>query len=124
MMGAFSIISLLLAAIGIYGIMAYSVSERTREIGIRLAVGAPAWRILMMVLSDAGRFVVPGLVAGLAGAFGVSQFLSSLLFETGSKDPLSFLIAPTILLIVALVAAYFPARRAARMDPMIALRIE
>jgi putative ABC transport system permease protein len=124
LLGGFSVSALLLAAIGIYGVLAYSVSERTREIGVRLAIGADAGRIVGMVLGDGARFVLAGMVVGLAGAFAVSTLISSLLFETGPRDPVAFVAGPGILLGVAVVAAYVPAWRASRMDPMKALRVE
>jgi putative ABC transport system permease protein len=120
----FSLSALLLAAIGIYGVLAYSVSERTREIGVRVAIGADARRIAGMVLSDGARFVLGGLAVGIAGAFAASRLMEALLFGIGPRDLASFTIAPGILLAVALVAAYIPARRAARLDPIQALRME
>jgi putative ABC transport system permease protein len=124
LLGGFSMAALLLAAIGIYGVLAYSVSERTREIGVRMAIGADAGRIVGMVLGQGARFVLAGLVVGLAGALGISTLISSLLFKTGAQDPVAFLAGPGVLLAVALVAGYVPARRASRMDPMRALRVE
>jgi putative ABC transport system permease protein len=124
LMGGFSSCAVLLAGIGIYGILAYSVSLRTKEIGIRQAVGADAGRIIGMVLADGSWFVIAGLVTGMAAAFGLTKFLSGLLFEIQVNDPLAFGLAPAILLIVAVVAAYIPAHRAARLDPMRALRFE
>lgn len=120
----FSISALLLTAIGIYGVLGYSITERTREIGVRLAVGAGAGRIVSMVLSDAAWFVFAGLAVGIAGAFAASRWLESLLFEIGPRDPVSFIATPAILLAVAILAAWIPARRAAKLDPISALRVE
>jgi putative ABC transport system permease protein len=124
LLAGFSISALFLAAIGIYGVLAYSVSERTREIGVRLAVGADAGRIVTMVLTEGARFVLAGLAVGMAGALGLSRLLSSLLFDTGARDPIAFTAAPAILLAVALLAGFIPARRASRLDPVLALRME
>jgi ABC-type antimicrobial peptide transport system permease subunit len=124
LMGSFSTCAILLAAVGIYGILNYSVSLRTQEIGIRQAVGADAGRIVRMVLMDGAWFVIAGLVAGLAAAFWLTRFLSSLLFQTDVNDPIVFVLAPAILLAVAVVAAYIPAHRASRLDPTQALRFE
>lgn len=124
LMGGFSACAVLLAAIGIYGILAYSVSLRTQEIGIRQAVGADASRIIRMVLTDGAWFVAVGLVTGMAASLAVTRLLSSLLFETGAHDPMALAFAPGILLIVAAVAAYIPAHCAAKLDPMRALRFQ
>jgi putative ABC transport system permease protein len=120
----FSGSALLLAAIGIYGVVAYSVTERTHEIGVRLAMGAKPGRVVLMVLGNGARFVAAGLGLGLACALMASKYVSTLLFETGSTDPATFVFVPTLLLVVAIAAAWLPARRAARMDPMTALRVE
>jgi putative ABC transport system permease protein len=122
--GGFSLVALLLAAIGIYSVLAYSVAERTREIGVRMAVGADAGRIVLMVLRDGARFVLAGLAMGMLGAMVLSRYLEGLLFQVGARDPIAFLTTPGVLLAVALVAAYVPARRAARLDPMKALRAD
>jgi ABC-type antimicrobial peptide transport system permease subunit len=124
LMGSFSGCAVLLAAVGIYGILAYSVSLRTQEIGIRQAVGADASRIVMMVLTDGAWFVTTGLVVGMAASLAVAKLLASLLFETATNDPAALTFAPGILLIIAAVAAYIPAHRAAKLDPMRALRFE
>ena len=124
LMAGFSILSLLVAAVGVYGVLACSVQERTREIGVRVAVGADGRRIVELVLGDTLRLVLPGLLAGLGGALSLSRLLSSLLFKTGAWDPASFAIAAGTLLVVALVAAASPAGRAARLDPTAALRLE
>lgn len=120
----FSISSLALAAIGIYGVLAYSVSQRTREIGVRVALGAEPRRIISLVVGTCARLVIGGAIVGLGGALALTGLLKSLLYGVGPRDPWTFVGAPAILLAAALVAAYVPARRAARLDPMQALRTE
>jgi putative ABC transport system permease protein len=122
LLSGFSITSLLLAAIGIYGVLAYSVSERTREIGVRVALGAEPGRIVRMIVGAGARVVVIGTAAGIGGAFALTGFLKKLLFGIGPRDATTFTIVPAVLLAVALAAAYVPARRASRLDPMEALR--
>src|SRR5207302_9125193 len=124
LLGGFSLASLLLAAVGIYGLLAYSVTQRTREIGVRIALGAEPRTITHMVVASGARMVVIGAAAGLAAALALSGLMKSLLFGIGPRDPLTFIAAPAIFLAVALVAAYVPARRAARVSPMEALRAE
>jgi putative ABC transport system permease protein len=124
LLGGFSLASLLLAAIGIYGLLAYSVTQRTREIGVRVALGAEPRSIVRMVVASGARMVAIGAAIGLAAALALSGLIKSLLFGIGPRDPLTFIAAPAIFVIVALVAAYVPARRAARVSPMEALRAE
>lgn len=100
------------------------MSERTREIGVRLAIGAQPRRIVVMVLGNAARLVLAGLGIGMTGALAVSRFLSGMLFETSVHDPISFTVAPVLLLAVALASAWIPAHRAATLDPVRALRVE
>lgn len=120
----FSFVALLLAGVGIYGVLGYSVTRRTHEIGIRMALGARPGEMLKLVLSDAARLAIVGLTIGLVAAAAVTQFLKSLLFGITSTDPLTFLGVAILLLSLALLACYLPARRAARVDPLIALRYE
>lgn len=120
----FSILSLLLAAVGVYGVLAYSVTERTREIGLRLALGARPARITAQVVAAGARFVLAGTLAGIAGAFALAGLLQGLLFGVEPRDPATFAAVPAVLLAVALLAAYLPARRAGRLDPMSALRMD
>jgi putative ABC transport system permease protein len=124
LLGGFSLVSLLLAAVGIYGVMAYSVNERTREIGLRVALGAEPGRILKLVLAGGMRVVVLGAVAGMGGALALTGLLKSLLFGVESRDAATFAAVPVVLIAVALLAAYLPARRASRLAPMDALRAE
>jgi putative ABC transport system permease protein len=124
LIGGFSLASLLLAAIGIYGLLAYAVTQRTREIGVRIALGAEPRTITRMIVASGTRMVVIGAVAGLMAALALSGLMKSLLFGIGPRDPLTFIAAPAVFVVVALAAAYVPARRAARVSPMEALRAE
>ncbi len=124
LLGGFSLTSLLLATVGIYGVLAYSVARRTREIGVRVALGAEPGRIVRLVVAAGARLVIAGTTAGLAGALLLSGAMKGLLFGIGPRDPLSFVVAPAVLIAVALLAAYIPARRAARISPVEALRAE
>ena len=124
LLSGFSIVALVLAAVGIYGVLAYSVTARTREIGVRAALGADSGRIIALVLRTGARPVVGGCVVGIAGALALTGLLKSLLFGIGPRDPLTFVMVPWLLAIVALIAACLPARRAAQLDPMEALRTE
>ncbi len=116
--------ALLLAAIGIYGLMAYSVEQRTQEIGIRLALGAQASQVKNMVVRQGMILAIIGVVIGLAGAFGLSRLMATFLFGVGARDPLVFVAVPAVLTFIALIACWLPARRASRVDPMVALRYE
>jgi putative ABC transport system permease protein len=124
LMTAFGISALALAAIGIYGLMAYSVEQRTQEIGIRLALGADSRSVKHMVVFQGMRLAVVGVVVGIAASFGLAKLISSLLFGVTAWDPAVFVTAPLVLTLVALIAAWIPARRASRVDPIDALRYE
>jgi putative ABC transport system permease protein len=124
MLGIFASIALMLAVIGIYGVVSYSVTQRTHEIGIRAALGANSGNIMGLVLRSGMAPVVLGLVIGLAGVFGLARFVSSLLFGVGEHDPMTIAAVALILAAVALIACYIPARRAAKVDPSVALRCE
>jgi putative ABC transport system permease protein len=124
MFGIFASVALMLAVIGIYGVVSYSVTQRTHEIGIRAALGANSGNIMGLVMRSGMAPVVLGLVIGLAGVFGLTRFVSSLLFGVGEHDPITIAAVALILAAVALIACYIPARRAAKVDPMDALRCE
>jgi predicted permease len=124
LLGVFAVVALLLAAVGIYGVMSYSFSQRTHEIGIRVALGAQRVDILRMALAEGMRIAVIGLASGLVGAEILTRVFRSMLFEVGPADPVTFLSASGILAGVALLACYLPAQRATRVDPLIALREE
>ncbi|MGA9568604.1 MAG: ABC transporter permease, partial [Candidatus Acidiferrales bacterium] len=122
LLGAFAAVALLLAAIGIYGVMSYAFSQRTHEVGIRMALGAQRLDILRMALVEGMRIVLIGLVAGVAGAAVMTRFFQSMLFNVAPGDPLTFLSASAVLAGVAFFACYIPAQRATRVDPLVALR--
>ena len=124
LIGSFAFIALALAAVGIYGIVSYTVAERTREIGIRMALGAERRDIIKLVMKQAVSLTLIGLTIGLAGAFAISRALSSLLFKVSATDPATFAVISLILAGVALGASFVPARRATKVDPMVALRYE
>jgi len=124
LMTVFASSALLLAAIGIYGLMAYSVEQRTQEIGIRLALGANTGDVRRMVIRQGMRLAVVGLMIGLASSFGLARVIANLLFGVTPRDPLVFTAAPLLLAAVAFIGVYLPARRAVRVDPVIALRAE
>ena len=123
-LGIFGVLGLVLAAIGMYGVMAYSVAQRTREIGIRMAIGAAAGDVVRMVMRQGLVLVAIGAGIGLAGAFAVSRLLGSVLYGGGANDVLTFVAVPLMLTGVAMVATWVPARRAAATDPQMALRLE
>jgi putative ABC transport system permease protein len=123
-LGIFASVALVLAVIGIYGVISYSVTQRTHEIGIRTALGANSGNIVGLVVRSGMAPVLLGLVVGLAGVFGLTRFVSSLLFGVGEHDPITIAAVALILAAAALVACYIPARRAAKVDPMVALRCE
>jgi putative ABC transport system permease protein len=118
----FALTALLLASLGIYGVISYMVSERTHEIGVRLALGAQGTDVMGMVLSQGLRLALAGAGVGLAGALVVSHMMSSLLYGVGPTDPLTFGGVAAALTVVAIAACYIPARRAIRVDPIVALR--
>jgi putative ABC transport system permease protein len=117
-------IALALASIGIYGVLAYVVSQRTREIGIRMALGASGRDVLQLVVGEGSRLIVSGLVIGVTGAVATAPLLGALLFDVSALDPVAFVLASLVLTAVALAACYIPARRAAALEPLTALRTE
>ena len=121
LLGAFAALALLLA-IGIYGVMAYSVSQRTNEIGIRVALGAQSSDILQLIVGEGLRFVLAGVALGLAGAWGATRVLGSFLFAVTATDTATFVLVPILLTAIALVASYLPAQQALRVDPARTLR--
>jgi ABC-type antimicrobial peptide transport system permease subunit len=120
----FAVLALTLASIGLYGVVSYAVSQRTREMGIRMSLGADAGTVIRMLTGSGMKLVAVGGVLGLALALLVARLLSQLLFGVGAFDPVTFVAVPALLGGVALLAAYFPARRASRVDPVSALRAE
>jgi len=123
-LGSFGILAIVLAAIGIYGVMSYVVASRTREIGVRIALGAARRDVLMLIIGQGMTLALIGLGIGLLIAFGVAQLVAKLLFGVSPFDPITFAGVSLLLGVVAMLACYIPARRAVKVDPLVALRYE
>jgi predicted permease len=124
LLAGFALLALVLAAVGIYGLMSFTIVQRTREIGIRLAIGATQFDVLALVVGQGTRLAIVGVTIGLAGAFAFTRVMRSLLFDVSPFDPIAFIGAALLLLAVAALASYLPARRASRVDPQLAIRSE
>jgi putative ABC transport system permease protein len=120
----FALVALLLAAVGVYGVLSYSVAQRTQEIGVRMAIGAERTHIMRLVLRGGMAWTLTGITIGLLSAFALSHVLGTLLFEVSARDPLTYSAVAVMLALVALLACCIPAARATRIDPVMALRTE
>lgn len=124
LLGTFATVALVLAGLGIYGVISYNVAQRTREMGIRAALGATERSLLRLILDRGVRLTLVGLAIGTGGAIALTRLMATLLFGVGARDPLTMVSVGVILAGVAIIASYVPARRATRVDPVVALRYE
>jgi putative ABC transport system permease protein len=124
LIGLFAVVAVLLAAVGLFGMLAFTVHQRSREIGLRMALGAAPGTILRSVVGQGAVLTLLGLALGLAAAFLLTRSLGGLLYEVSPVDPLTFSLLPVLLALVTLAAAYLAARRASEVDPMVAMRVE
>jgi putative ABC transport system permease protein len=124
LIGIFACLALLLAAVGIYGVLSYAVTQRTKEIGIRMSLGATRRHVIRLVLSQGSRLVAFGFMLGVVGAFAGQRLMARSLHAIKANDPAIYVAAPLCLALIAMLACYVPARRATRVDPLIALRHE
>ena len=124
LIGGFGLLALVLASLGLYGVLSYSVAQRTQEIGVRMALGARTGDVLWLVVGDGIRLIAIGGALGLAGAFAAARVLKSMIYGVSPTDPLTFIVIPLLLTFVALLACWIPARRATKVDPLVALRCE
>jgi ABC-type antimicrobial peptide transport system permease subunit len=124
LLGLFAALALMLACVGIYGVISYLVGQRANEIGVRMALGAQPSDVLRLILGEGARMAVIGIVLGIVAALGLTRFITHQLFSVSAHDPLTFASVALLLVIVALTASYVPARRSMKMDPIVALRCE
>ena len=124
LLGAFAGLALLLSSIGIYGVISYLVGQQTREIGIRMALGAQRKDVLRLILGNGARMALLGIAIGIVAALGLTRLMAKMLYGVSATDPLTFVVVALVLVLVALAACYIPARRAMRVDPLVALRYE
>ena len=124
LLAIFAVIAVVLATVGVYSVLSYTVAQRSHELGLRMALGAQTSDVMKLVLMHGMKLTLIGTVIGLAAAFAVTRVMKSLLFEIGATDPVTFAVVPVLLMLVGLVACLIPARRATKVDPMVALRYE
>jgi putative ABC transport system permease protein len=124
LLGIFAGLAVVLSCVGIYGVISYVVGQRTHEIGIRMALGADPQRVRTMVLTQGSKMTLVGVAVGIAASLGLTQLMTKMLYGVSAYDPLTYLAVAGLLVVVALAACYMPARRATKVDPMVALRYE
>ena len=124
LLGLFALLAMILAATGIYGVMSYSVAQRTQEIGVRMALGARPLDVLKLVVRQGMMLALIGVIVGLAGALALTRVMSSLLFGVTERDPITFVAVAALLIVVAFISCFVPAHRATKVDPLVALRYQ